>query len=346
MTQDAQIEPITADEFQAVIKAICPDISGPAALALSGGPDSLALCALLVEVGLVVHALTVDHGLRPESAAEAAEVGRIIAGLPNVTHHIVRRDPTGRDRSRILERARQDRYALMLSYCRQAGIRHLFAAHHRDDQAETVLFRLSKGSGLDGLAGMQACTTLDDGTVLLRPLLGFSKQRLIDTCKAHMLSYVEDPSNSRNDFVRPRLRAARAAMEAEGMTNAHLALSASRLARARQALEIYAEKAMAHYGQEIDTKRSILDVGLFIDEPPEASLRVLLKLVAHMDRRPQAGAGEDMRFGPRLDRMEALHGRILSDPGFRRATLGGFLFTLDRKAGTLMVEPESGRQDR
>ena len=142
------------------------------AIALSGGSDSMALLLLLKTQNIPLHALTVDHHLRPESASEAAQVAAWCnaLGVPHTTLHWQHE----KIESGLPEKARDARYALMFDWCREHHIQHLFTAHHLDDQIETMLFRLTRGSGLVGLSGMLPLTQRD-GIFLHRPLLAFPK---------------------------------------------------------------------------------------------------------------------------------------------------------------------------
>lgn len=177
------------------------------AVGVSGGPDSLALTLLMNDWarshGGAVLALTVDHGLRPEAAAEARQVGSWLLGR-GIDHCIL--NWTGdKPGAGIQAAARAARYRLLAEGCAARGILHLAVAHHADDQAETVLFRRERGSGPDGLAGMTASRSL--GAVrLIRPLLAWSKDRLIATCAEFGQPYVEDPSNRSPAYARPVLR--------------------------------------------------------------------------------------------------------------------------------------------
>ena len=164
----------------------------PIAVALSGGPDSLALSYMVSKVlpaGHDLHLLSVDHGLRSESGGELEILSAQVSEWG--VHHILSWDHDGVE-SRLQEEARNARYDLMLEHCRAHGISKLFLGHHRDDQAETFLFRLSKGSGLDGLSGM-AARQMRGRVELLRPLLTTSKADLIAFCDEHDLSYLSDP---------------------------------------------------------------------------------------------------------------------------------------------------------
>ncbi|WP_244434174.1 tRNA lysidine(34) synthetase TilS, partial [Azospirillum sp. B506] len=204
--------PVTPEEFARTLAAIGGFEPAPAvAVGVSGGGDSVALVLLLrhwvAERGGTLLALTVDHGLRPESGDEAAAVGQAMARL-GVPHRVLRWEGT-KPSAGVQAAARTARHRLLGAACAGAGILHLALAHHRDDQAETVLLRLARGSGIDGLAGM-APVRADGAVRVIRPLLGFSHDRLLATCRAEGVDWIEDPSNHNPRFARARLRAARA----------------------------------------------------------------------------------------------------------------------------------------
>ena len=177
------------------------------AVAVSGGPDSLALCLLAEDWargrGGWVSALIVDHGLRPESGAEALEVAAWLERR-GVHHRILAwRGP--KPATGIQAAAREARYALLGDWCRAAGVLHLLLGHHRDDQAETVALRAARRSGPDGLAGMASVREIA-GLRVLRPLLAVPKERLLATLRAAGQAWIEDPSNRAPRFARARLR--------------------------------------------------------------------------------------------------------------------------------------------
>lgn len=331
--------PVSAAEFDAVLKRDFSKIlSGVRRLAVgvSGGPDSMALALLLVEWAaqqkhsIDIHALTVDHGLRPESAKEATATGARLAGFAGVHHHILRwkgRKP----KTRLMEAARQARYALMISHCREHGINHIFLAHHMDDQAETFLFRLAKGSGLDGLSGMRPVQAYDD-IFLLRPLLGFSKQALVDTCKSRKIKFVKDPSNAKETYARPRLRKSVKALSEEGLTPKRLATTAARLERARNALDHIAEKAFQKLAKIKSTDRIELDLGGWQKETEEIALRVLMKAIQHL--RPDAA------YNPRMEKIEDLFADLHGDSSFRKRTLGGLVFERNERKSAILITHE------
>jgi tRNA(Ile)-lysidine synthase len=177
------------------------------AVGVSGGRDSLALTLLANEWaadrGGRTLALIVDHGLRPESAAEATATGALLA-QHGIAFEIL--PWTGRKPARgIQEAARSARYRLLFEACRRHGILHLLVGHHADDQAETIAMRAARASGPDGLAGMGAVVEHRHGR-LLRPLLSVPRVRLTATLVERGIPWIEDPSNADPRFERVRLR--------------------------------------------------------------------------------------------------------------------------------------------
>ena len=176
-------------------------------LAVSGGPDSTALLLLIdrwrKENGVPVAVATVDHRLRSGSAQEADAVAVLCAarGLPH--HTLVREGDV--PKTRIQERARVARYALLADCAKNIGADTIVTAHHADDQAETILMRLTRGSGPAGLAGMAALSRRD-GVAIARPLLAVAKADLVEICRAEGVAFAEDPSNDNAAFRRVALR--------------------------------------------------------------------------------------------------------------------------------------------
>lgn len=199
---------IRREQFAAMMRPLGPFEKAPElAVAVSGGADSMAL-ALLAHAwarqrGGAITALTVDHGLRREAAAEARQVhGWLLArGIPQQTLRWRGAKPD----SGIQAAARQARYDLLGRWCRRRGILHLLTGHHSGDQAETLLLRLQQGSGIEGLAGMPAVRALP-GVRLLRPLLEVGRLDLAATLAARGQPWLEDPSNREERFARVRAR--------------------------------------------------------------------------------------------------------------------------------------------
>lgn len=225
--------------FAADLAALWPedDRSGPLGLAVSGGPDSLALL-LLAHAALPgrIAVASIDHGLRPEAAGEVALVERIAGerGIP-FTPITVAIAP-----GNTQARGREARYAALARWAGEAGLGAVATAHHADDQAETLLMRLNRGSGLAGLAGVRARSAIEGSEVtLLRPLLGWRKAELAGVVEAAGIIPATDPSNTNPAYDRARLRAALAG--ADWLDPVQIAASAAHIAEGWQALEWYAE---------------------------------------------------------------------------------------------------------
>jgi tRNA(Ile)-lysidine synthase len=307
-------------------------------LAISGGPDSTALLVLAarwraaLKTGPKLLAVTVDHGLRPESAREANDVKRLARKL-NVAHRTLRW--TGRKPSTGLQAAaRQARYRLLAEAAREEGAHHVLTAHTRDDQAETMLMRLARGSGLAGLAAMSRTSPLPVDKAknmhLVRPLLGIPKTRLIATLKSARIRFADDPSNQDPAFTRVRIRELLPTLAAEGLTAPRLALLARRFARANTAIE---EIVDATYEALLRSKGSgplVFDAASFRRTPEEIALRVLGRAIA------QRGDEGPVELGKLEVLYDALQADDRSSPSRFRRTLAGALVT--REDDRLVVE--------
>jgi tRNA(Ile)-lysidine synthase len=277
---------LSAVEFAALMTALPTPEPGALAVAVSGGPDSMALTLLLSAWAqtyqVQLQAFTIDHALRPESAAEATQVGQWCAAL-GVPHEILRWEHAGVT-ERLQEQARTARYDLLAAACRRHGIATLALAHHLDDQAETVLLRFAKGSGIDGLAGMRVIGTWGDAepVSLFRPLLVIPKSRLIATCAARRQEYVCDPGNETPRFARGRLRAAMPALAAEGLDAVRLSDLAARAGLASAALAEYTRRLLTRAARYDAAGYAELNLRLCQEEPAEIQARALTMVLRHI----------------------------------------------------------------
>lgn len=270
------------------------DPAPPALLgvAVSGGGDSMALLAALAQWraagGPDLRAVTVDHGLRPEAADEAAFVGRICAQMDIGHRVLVWRGWDGQ--GNLADRARRARYGLMADWAREQGLADLALGHTRDDQAETVLMRLARGSGVDGLSGM-AAQSPRGGLILHRPFLDVPRAALRAYLIARGLDWCEDPGNADPRHDRVRARRVLAQLADLGVDAAGIAATADRLRMARAALDHAA-------GQAARLCCRIADGDLCIDraelarQPAEISRRLVQAAVAWI-----GGAGYPPRAG-------------------------------------------------
>ncbi len=322
------MEPLGDDEFADLMAALGPFEDSPRlAVAVSGGGDSMALCRL-ADVWCrrqcaTFYALSVDHGLRPDSAADAARVGAWMAER-EITHHVL---PWRGEKpvSAIQARARQARYRLMTDWARARGVKHLLLAHQMEDQAETFLLRLERGSGLDGLAAMAPVTRL--GSVrLLRPLLGVPRARLRATLEGLGQDWLEDPSNDDLRFARNRLRALLPHLFPNPDPARLIARIAGKLGGLRRRLEQATAQAMAEIGQLHPAGYAYLAAQPLRRLPDEILRRVLASLVMRLGARA---------YAPRRRSLERACREIRRTEGTLSLTLGGCIFSR-RSAGILV----------
>jgi tRNA(Ile)-lysidine synthase len=323
-------------------------------VAVSGGADSLALLHLLVrwrqlrkaagsEPTPELVAVTIDHGLREGSRSEALGVAAEAARL-GVPHRLVTWNGP-KPRSAIQSTARQARYRLLGGVAAESEGSAVVTAHTRDDQAETVLMRLARGSGIDGLAGMQPverlpATGLADeageaarAIPLCRPLLSVPKARLVATLADSGSTWVEDPSNANPAFERTRIRAAGPALASIGLTSGPVALTADRLARARAALDWACDQLWRELVDVHGGAYGSLSAVRWRAQPEELRIRLLGRLLT-------AFGGN---AGPvALAKAERLAGR-LSAPGAKPATIAGC--RIEPRDDQLLVWREAGRRD-
>ncbi|HEY1720696.1 MAG TPA: tRNA lysidine(34) synthetase TilS [Magnetospirillaceae bacterium] len=300
------------------------------ALAVSGGADSLALTILAARWAVarqgIVLALTVDHGLRPEAAAEARQVGRWLAAR-RVKHKVLTWDGP-KPATGLQAAARNARYRLLLDHCEGAGILHLLLAHHQGDQAETVLLRLAGRSGMDGLAAIARVTTTAS-VRLLRPLLNLPKAALEETLREQGQSWVEDPSNRNQAFARVRMREAMPSLAEAGVTADALAGLAGEARDLRMAFDDGAATLLA----EAATVSAVGFVKL-----TTATLLCTQEVIGRraLDHVLRMVGGSI--YPPRGDRLDRLWAEIRAGLKQRRS-LGGCLVAPGRDALLIQREP-------
>ena len=281
------------DRFRRDLEALVP-ADERIGVAVSGGPDSLALLLLAATARPKrVEAATVDHGFRAESRAEADEVAAICAGL-DVPHDILTVDWAELPTSALQEKARSARYAALAEWMRRRGLSVLLTGHHVDDQAETLVMRLNRGSGVTGLAGMRTVAPLTGAKdlKLLRPLLGWRRSELEAICVAAGLTPATDPSNS--DPRHERVRVREAITGADWLDAAALARSAANLAAADEALKWATAREwserVVNDGQTLTYSPT--------DAPTEVRRRIVARAIAELGTE-----GPSALRGAELDRL-------------------------------------------
>jgi tRNA(Ile)-lysidine synthase len=316
--------------------------SAPAiVLAVSGGPDSIALMWLAARWrraltrGPRLVAVTVDHGLRPEAAREARDVKRLARSL-EVAHRTLRWTGT-KPNTGLPAAARAARYRLLAQAARSNGATHILTAHTRDDQAETLLMRMLRGSGIAGLAAMTRVSERE-GLWLARPLLNVSKAQLVATLNRARINFADDPTNRDVSYTRPRLRALMPALAEEGGDSKNLARLAARLARANAALEVLADGAERYLAlrDRNDAARFGFDAAAFAGLAEEIRLRLLKRAIDRVGHEGPAELGK-------LEAVLAVLDQAIAAGGSRqKLTLAGAMVTLI--GGRIHVEPAPPRR--
>jgi tRNA(Ile)-lysidine synthase len=312
--------PALVARFREDLRALAPG-DERLAVAVSGGPDSLALL-LLTEAACPgrAEAATVDHGLRPEAAGEAAAVARLCAAL-GIPHRIL--TVTLKPGASVQARAREARYAALAEWMAEAGLGLLLTGHHADDQAETLLMRLVRGSGLAGLAGIRPRSRIA-GVPVCRPLLGWRRSALRDIVLGAGLRPADDPSNEDETHDRARMR--RLLAEARWLEAPALARSAAALAEAEEALDWIVETLMAERAAPDGDGLSLDPAGL----PPELLRRLVLLCLRRIAPGP----------APRGEQLAALVAALAKG---ETATLG---HVLCRGGSRYRFEPAPPRRHR
>lgn len=291
-------EPALVERFRKDLDALIAP-GARIGVAVSGGPDSLALLLLVAAATPDrVEAATVDHSLRTESREEAETVASLCGTLA-IPHAILTVDWPQPPQSAFQEQARHARYALLAGWARDRGLGAVVSAHHLDDQAETFVMRLMRGAGVRGLSAMRALSVVPGSDVtLLRPLLGWRRSELERICAGAGLQPTADPSNRDTQFERVRVRTALA--DTHWLDPQSLAASASHLGEAEAALEWAVRQEWAH---------AVVNGGAQIryrpgDAPSEIRRRIISAAIARL-----AGEGDGGTLrGGELDRLLATLG--------------------------------------
>jgi tRNA(Ile)-lysidine synthase len=326
-------------------------------LAVSGGPDSIALMWLAarwrkaLSRGPHLLAVTIDHGLRPEAAREARDVKRLARGL-GVAHRTLRWTEA-KPKSGVPAAARAARYRLLAGAARGSGASHILTAHTRDDQAETLLMRLLRGSGISGLAAMARQTPREE-VFIARPFLNISKSQLVATLDRARIGYADDPTNLDVNFTRPRIRKVIEGLAVEGGDARNLARLASRLARANAAIEVVVDGA-ARYLALKDTEaasrsaaprgrseNASFDAAAFAALPEEIRLRLLLRAIERFGHEGPAELGKAEALLATFEQTlrtvgKGRHARL-------KQTLAGAVISLAK--GRIVIEPAPPRRRR
>lgn len=326
---------LTSHEFTALMADIggfeaCPIL----AIATSGGPDSLALTLLAhqwaQDQGGKIVALTVDHRLREASTTEAHQVASWLKDR-GIDHHILTWKQDQKPTSALQATARKARYDLLSQWCQGHGIKYLLTAHHAEDQLETFLIRLAKGSGLKGLTSIQKSVPTPFGR-LLRPLLTVEASRLKKTLQSFQQPFFLDPSNENTDFTRVRWRKLLPLLAEEGLTSASLQETLSRLDHTQRLIDQHITSlfqkhvTFSPYGYATLSHETLF-------ETPEALEEILKNLFAAMGTRTYPV------------RRHALHRALEAMKKNQSFTLSGCQILHKPKAWQIIREPSAVQKE-
>tara|TARA_B100000780_G_scaffold160287_1_gene112032 strand:+ start:189 stop:1220 length:1032 start_codon:yes stop_codon:yes gene_type:complete len=286
-------------------------------VAVSGGPDSLALTALSKiysnEKNNKVFFVLIDHGIRSNSSKEAKAVKSLLK-KKKISLTILKN--TNKINNNVQSRAREVRYKLLTNFCNKAKIKFILTGHHSDDQIETFLIRLSRGSGIQGLSSMKKISNLKNRIKLIRPLLGEKKKDLIVIAKKYFGKIFKDPSNTNKKFLRTKIRGLIRQFEKSGIKHERIISSINNLGRTRDTLNTYISRVERNC-VTIQKKEATINLKNLLLENEEIQLKVFSSCIKNFSKN---------YYPPRAKKVLNLLNRIKSDKNLK-TTLGGCLIT-------------------
>jgi len=297
-------------------------------VAVSGGPDSLALTALsniyLNEKKSKVFFVLIDHGIRTNSAKEAKAVKALLKKKGINLNILTNKEKINKN---IQSHAREIRYKLLLDFCNKYKIKFIITGHHRDDQIETFLIRLSRGSGIQGLSSMNKVTNLNNKTKLFRPLLNEKKQDLIFLAKYYFGKIFKDPSNTNQKYLRTKIRDLIKQFEKSGIKHERIINSINNLTSTRDTLNTYILKV--EKSCTIKEKNKIfINLNFFLLENSEIQLKIFSNCVKNISKN---------YYPPRAKKVLNLLSRVKSEEKLK-ATLGGCI--INKSQDNLIIYKE------
>ena len=326
---------ITALDFQNIMQDL--KVRKDFAVAVSGGPDSLALVLLseqyAKENGLKLTVLSVDHSLRPDSKDEIKWVEKLMRRKK--TKFACLKLKGKKPDSNIMAYAREQRYDLLTQYCKKSKIPYLLTAHHLDDEIENFLMRLIRGSGIKGLSSSRASFKhKKSGVNIVRPLLSFSKKSLIKYLSLTKQNYVVDPTNKDTRFDRSRIRVLTTKLISEGLSKSRFSNVIDNLKKAESAIE----SSLSGYGKNLiqirDKSSLTISIKDFIKIPEEIQFRLFVKIVEYISKKKQK---------PRAKSISNLMKKIIRRD-FKSMTVHGCIFAKEGKE--FIITLEHGRANK
>ena len=297
-------------------------------VAVSGGPDSMALAflsnLLMNETKYKMYFLLVDHGIRKNSGKEALQVKKLLK-TKGINLRILKNKK--KIAKNIQKNARDLRYELLVEFCKRNKAESLLTAHHKDDQIETFLIRLSRGSGVEGLSSMGQSTNLKYGIKLIRPFLEFKKDELNYISKKFFKNTMKDPSNKNRKFLRTNIRELSKILEKKGLNFDQIIRSIKNISSTKEAINFYVDRSLKKF-VKFKKKETILNLKMFRREPREVKFKIINRIVKNRT---------SSYYPPRSQKVLNLISRFeTKNP--KKCTLGGCIF--ERKNNLLYVTRE------
>ena len=300
------------------------------ALAVSGGSDSLCLAYLSKmyssEFKNQMYILIVDHKLRKESHKEALKVKKILKEK-EIRSKIL--NWKGKiPKSNIQKNARNMRYSLISNYCLNRKIKYLITAHHMDDQIENFFIRLFRGSGLTGLSSMSENVSFNNNLKIIRPFLSFKKTDLKYVTVNFFETYIQDPSNENEKFLRVRIRKYRRNMEEEGLNTSKIIKTINNLLSANKALNFYKNKALYKHVSFLSKNKCLINKQIFSEEAGEIIFKSFSDILSLIS---------GTYYPPRSKKIIDLIDRVKKNK-FNKSTLGGCI--IEKKDSFILISKE------
>ena len=300
------------------------------ALAVSGGADSLCLAYFAkiysFEFNNKAHVLIVDHKLRKESSYEALKVKQILS-KKNIYSRILKWKGEI-PKKNIQKNARDMRYTLLSNYCIKNKVKYLITAHHGDDQIENFFIRLLRGSGLSGLSSMSEKVKYNKNLKIIRPFLKFEKKDLKYVTLNYFKTYIKDPSNKNEKFLRVRIRRYRKNMEKEGLDTKKIIKTVDNLFSADQALNFYKNKALYKHASFVSKNKCLINKKIFSEEAQEIIFKFFYDILPLVS---------GTYYPPRSKKVVNLINRLKGDK-FAKSTLGGCI--IEEKNNFILISKE------
>ncbi len=279
---------------------------------------------LMEEKRYRMHFVLVDHGIRKDSEKEALQARKLLK-TKGIKLQVLKNKK--KIAANIQKNARDLRYKLLVDFCKKNKVKSLLTAHHKDDQVETFLIRLSRGSGVEGLSSMSQSTNLKYGIKLIRPFLEFKKDQLKYISKKVFQTTIKDPSNKNKKFLRTNIRELSKMLENKGLSFDQIIRSIRNISSTKEAINFYVNRSLKKF-VKFKTKETILDLRMFKREPQEVKFKIINRIVKNR---------ASSYYPPRSQKVLNLISRFeAKNP--KKCTLGGCVF--ERRKNLLHVTRE------